>query len=136
MFAVQLKPLEAFTLPIHSARFAGAWAAAHSSPLPASRKQPEPASTTLKYDHSGKDTKHSKCDPREDWEQVPFEYCPRKRGRRPMIEMVPGSGEYFQATVDGLSDTEIHVHFPGKEQGLTQHSWAAGPCMTSLAPFA
>ena len=92
------------------------------SPLPASRKQPEPASTALKYDYSGKDTKHSKCDPREDWQQVTFEYCPRKRGRRPMIEMVPGSGEYFQATVDGLSETEIHVHFPGEEQGLPQHS--------------
>ena len=107
-----------------------------SLPLPASRKQPEPASASLKYDYSGKDTKHSKCTPREDWEQAPFEYCPRKRGRRPMIEMVAGSGEYFQATVDGLSETEIHVHFPGEEQGLIPPSQVAGPCMTWAAPFA
>lgn len=106
------------------------------SPLPAFRKQAELASTTLKYDYCGRDTKHSKCDPREDWEQVPFEYCPRKRGRRPMIEMVPGSGEYFQATVDGLSETEIHVHFPGEDQGLTHHSLVDGPCMNWPAPVA
>ena len=53
-----------------------------------------------------------------------------------MIEMVAGSGEYFQATVDGLSETEIHVHFPGEEQGLIPPSQVAGPCMTWAAPFA